>query len=202
MFIVTELIHGCRLEKLLPSRDRPLDVPILQAVLAQAFAGFAHLHASNIVHRDVHMGNILVSYKASSQAIDVGPGSVKIIDFGVAKQQRDRTVQPQTRMQCTLRYFSPERLAKDCKYNEKDDVWAMGVIITELLTGQLVSNLLHDGNLLGTEDPAWKEELSKIACAAEKVDAKVGGVAADILRARDPDGRLSAAQIEHRLKTH
>jgi len=148
------------------------------------------------------MGNILVSYKRFSQTIDVGPGSVKIIDFGLSKQQQDRTVQPQTQMQCTLRYFSPERLAKNCMYNEKDDVWALGVITTELLTGNLVSNSPHGGNLLGTDDPAWIAELRMVAGAAVEVDVEIGGVAADILMARDPNCRLSAAEIGDRLKTH
>lgn len=109
----------------LPVRDR-LDV------LAQVCDAIQHAHTKGVVHRDLKPGNILVNDE----------GRAKVLDFGVARVTGgDHAATMRTDMGQligTLAYMSPEQVAGDpSAIDPRSDVYALGVILYELLSGRL-----------------------------------------------------------------
>ena len=96
----------------------------LKCMIKQIVEGIAYLHKKGIMHRDIKGGNLLLTKS----------GIVKIADFGLAREFK-RGVQPKTVKVVTRWYRAPEILILDRYYNEAIDVWSVGCVIAELLTG-------------------------------------------------------------------
>jgi len=115
------------------ARDRGLSARDRVNVFARACAGVAHAHREGIVHRDLKPGNILVD----------GAGDPKVIDFGVARSlqpgvERLTSVAQQGEIIGTIRYMSPEQLGIDAaEVDGRSDVYALGLVLHELLLGDL-----------------------------------------------------------------
>ncbi|KAF8726800.1 hypothetical protein HU200_019275 [Digitaria exilis] len=107
---------------------RPFPEPDARRVMAQLLAGAKHMHARRIMHRDIKPGNILVS------GVGVGgePISVKICDLGLAASM---TNQPPYERAGTSRYMAPEMLLGKTDYDAMVDMWSLGCVMAELLTG-------------------------------------------------------------------
>jgi serine/threonine protein kinase/Tfp pilus assembly protein PilF len=131
-YFVMELVKGtpitdyCDQHRLTTRQRLELFLDVCQAV--------QHAHHKGIIHRDLKPSNVLVSLH------DVTP-VVKVIDFGVAKatsgQLADKTVYTQfTQMIGTPLYMSPEQAGKsDLDVDTRSDVYSLGVLLYELLTG-------------------------------------------------------------------
>jgi serine/threonine-protein kinase len=123
-FIAMELLDEHRsLRELLRARGRlePTEaVEIARAVLS----GLGELHAAGLVHCDVKSANIMI-----------GAGETKLIDFGIARPMRSGS-QAATSLG-SLHSMSPERLRGDATLTPATDLFAMGVVMYEALTGHL-----------------------------------------------------------------
>ncbi|XP_048449711.1 cyclin-dependent kinase-like 2, partial [Rhincodon typus] len=93
--------------------------------LIQILRGVAFCHSHNIIHRDIKPENILVSRC----------GVVKLCDFGFARSLADPG-ETYTDYVATRWYRAPELLVGDTKYGKSVDVWAVGCLVMEMLTGQ------------------------------------------------------------------
>ena len=123
MFIVMACCEGESLKKRL--ERGPLTLTDAVDMACQAARGLARAHSKGVVHRDVKPGNIIVSCD----------GTVKIVDFGLAKPA-GRTVLTRAGMTVgTPAYMSPEQARGDT-VDQRTDVWSLGVVLYEMLTGE------------------------------------------------------------------
>lgn len=136
-FIVQELVEGFsygEARSRVAELGRSIDLPTHLAILAQAAEGLHAAHEtrdeqgapSNVVHRDVKPHNILLGLS----------GRVKVVDFGVAAA-RDRSTRTATgATKGTLAYLAPEQILSPRDVDRRADIWALGVIAWEGITGQ------------------------------------------------------------------
>ncbi len=124
MFIVMAYYEGKTLKKKIECGSLPVKEAV--DIAAQIALGLAKAHSQQIVHRDVKPGNILVTPE----------GVVKIIDFGLAKLGGVTKITQTGTTVGTVAYISPEQ-ARGEEVDRRTDVWSLGVVLYEMLTGQL-----------------------------------------------------------------
>jgi len=125
-FIAMEFIEGDSLEQVLRLRKR---LPLLEAhsIVEQLCAGLGYAHGHGVVHRDVKPANVLVR----------PDGHVTIVDFGIARlADQTRQLTKADTLLGTFHYIAPERLKGEAS-DGRADIWSVGVMLYEMLTGEL-----------------------------------------------------------------
>jgi tRNA A-37 threonylcarbamoyl transferase component Bud32 len=122
-FIVMELVEGQTLQALLQEKGR-LGFDETLSIVAQAAAALDHAHDSQIVHRDVKPGNIMIEPS----------GHVKVMDFGIAKIETGGNLTSTGLIMGTPNYMSPEQ-ARGQKVDRRSDLFSLGCVLYECLTG-------------------------------------------------------------------
>ncbi len=124
MFIAMEFVEGESVKEKVRARPAPLDEAL--DITVQAAQGLQVAHEEGIVHRDIKSANLMVTHK----------GQVKIMDFGLA-QVGDRSDLTKTGTTLgTPSYMSPEQATAQ-PTDRRSDIWSLGVVFYEMLTGQL-----------------------------------------------------------------
>lgn len=123
-YIVMELIEGITLKQYLREKG-PLDVRTTVMFSLQIAKALQHAHSRGIVHRDIKPQNILV----------VGNDTIKVADFGIANLQSEM---PNVENEAigSVHYISPEQ-AKGLPVDARSDIYSMGIVMYEMLSGQL-----------------------------------------------------------------
>ncbi len=143
-FIAMEYIHGEDLRRVWKRAERSgqlMPVPLVCRVIIEACAGLDYAHKKTdgsgkplgIVHRDISPQNILVTFE----------GRVKVVDFGIAKAADQATVTRSGVLKGKYSYMSPEQAAGQ-KLDCRSDIFALGVVLYELLTGTRLFKRLND----------------------------------------------------------
>ena len=130
-FMVMELLRGAHLGELLARRG-PFTVREVCTLLRQTAHALDRAHAAGIVHRDLKPENLFV------HETDDGRTIVKVLDFGIAALLDDdmTPITPTGEAVGTLQYMAPEQTHAQKKgIGPRADVWAIGMIAVELLTG-------------------------------------------------------------------
>jgi serine/threonine-protein kinase len=132
-FLAMELLVGGHLRALVDERG-PLPVEMATDFVEQAARGLATAHAMGIIHRDIKPEN-LVACELGAFAGD--RHLVKVLDFGIAKdirQQASRMTAAGETMGSVM-YMSPEQIRSAANVDARTDVWALGIVLYELLSG-------------------------------------------------------------------
>ncbi len=136
LFIVQEFLVGQDLATLMEERGALEPQAALELILP-VMDGLAAAHALGVVHRDLKPENIFLVRGRSGRVVP------KIIDFGIAKALGPRGDEFRTavsQIMGTPAYMSPEQARCEPDVDGRSDVWAMGVVLYELLTGELPYN--------------------------------------------------------------
>ena len=124
IFIVMEFIDGVELKDKIKSNLLPIDEAINISI--QIAEGLEAAHKKGVVHRDIKSQNIMIT----------SDGKVKIMDFGLAKIKGGSQLTKIGSTVGTAAYMSPEQ-AKGEEVDQRTDIWSLGVILYEMLTGKL-----------------------------------------------------------------
>jgi len=130
-YFVMELVKGDPIVEYCDKHN--LSIRERLELFAQVCAAVQHAHTKGIIHRDLKPSNILVSMQD-------GVPSAKVIDFGIAKatgaQLTDKTIYTEQRQLIgTPEYMSPEQAEGSMDIDTRTDVYSLGVLLYELLTG-------------------------------------------------------------------
>ncbi|MBF8296209.1 MAG: Protein kinase protein [Bacteroidetes bacterium] len=124
-FIVMEFMDGKTLKERVD--ESPLKVKEAIDIAVQIAQGLTAAHEKGIVHRDMKSANVMITEK----------GDLKIMDFGLAKIAKGSALlTKQGTTLGTIAYMSPEQ-ARGEKVDRRSDIWSLGIILYEMLTGRL-----------------------------------------------------------------
>jgi len=172
-YIVMEFIEGTNLKAMLVQQGAlPPDKAV--RLLQDIVGGVAVAHAAGIVHRDIKPENVLMSRG----------GDVKVTDFGLARQSDAPTMTVADGVLGSLSYVSPERLLHQAPVDFRSDVYSIGVVAFEMLTGhkpftgdtaEIVAQHLNadvpaPSTIIGGI-PAWLDALV-VACGRRDANAR------------------------------
>jgi serine/threonine protein kinase len=192
-FLAMELVDGRDVRYLLReviARDQRMPIAIAVAIASGVAAGLHAAHENRapdrtplcIVHRDVSPGNVLVTFG----------GAVKLIDFGIAKAARRRTVTHAGQLKGKAGYMAPEQCTGGV-IDRRTDVFSLGVLLYELTT----STRLYRG----ADEYATMRQI--VSGAIKPPGLVIAGYPADLERivlralARDPAARYPTAREMH-----
>ena len=206
MFLAMAFLDGVALDERI--RGGPLPLATIYEIAKQAAEGLAAAHAAGVVHRDVKASNIMVSEDRT------GRPQVKLMDFGLAQVSgASRLTRVETRMG-TVAYMSPEQSLGE-EVGPSSDLWSLGVVIYEMVTGELPFKGHYDQAILYSilnEEPSPITALRsrvpmELEWIVEKCLAKVpaeryqdaGELVVDLerLARRDASGRTTIQPIEN-----
>ncbi|MEJ7729483.1 MAG: serine/threonine-protein kinase [Polyangiaceae bacterium] len=144
LWLVMQFVDGESLEERITRHAREhaqMPVPEVLRILAQVLAGMGAVHKGGIIHRDLKPGNILI--RASD-------GVAKVSDFGIAKGEEDaRAGRGQTRgIIGSLWYMSPEQVTGRRDLDKRVDVYALGIMLYEMLIGHVPFDAEDDQEIM------------------------------------------------------
>lgn len=190
LFLVMEFVNGVTLRKLIGDlREKKAKLNTAQSlyIVSEVAGGLDHAHSSvdaithnrlNIIHRDINPHNIMLGFD----------GSIKIIDFGIAKADSQVDTTKVGTIKGKFSYMSPEQ-ASAKPIDSRTDIYALGIVLWELLTGKK----LHEGKndletlkkIRATVVPSPREIDPRISVEIEKVVMKA--------LEKDPNSRYQKA---------
>ncbi len=196
-FIAMEYIHGedvRRVWKRSEAAGKPIPIPLVCRIVMDAAAGLDYAHKKadangkplGIVHRDISPQNILVTFE----------GGVKVVDFGIAKAADQATVTKSGVLKGKYSYMSPEQAAGQ-KIDRRSDIFALGIVLYELLTG---TRLFKRGNDIQTLNAVADCDVVAPSQVNSRVPAELDPIVLKAL-AKNPDDRFSdAAELQAALE--
>jgi hypothetical protein len=173
-FVIMEYVAGRTLGEVIAEKPNGIDHEHVEAMLTQIAEGSEYLHERGIVHRDLKPANIYLEN-----------GTIKIGDVGLAKFISESSRSAQTQSVGTVYYMAPE--IAHGRYGKEVDVYAIGVMLYEMLTGKVPFDGESTGEILMKQLSA-EPDLSSLPPAIRPVVERA--------LAKDPEKRTpSAAQL-------
>ncbi|MEO6574699.1 MAG: protein kinase [Polyangiaceae bacterium] len=132
-YIVMEFLSGMDFAEVLKTRG-PLPIAEALDFVLQAGEAIAEAHALGIVHRDLKPANLFLTARPDGSPL------VKVLDFGISKggDGASSALTSKELIMGSPRYMSPEQMRSSRDVDARTDIWALGVVLFEMLTGKAV----------------------------------------------------------------
>lgn len=205
-FMAMELLEGVDLEAL--AARGPLALPLAADCILQAAEALAEAHVAGVVHRDIKPSNLFLTERPDGSVL------LKVLDFGISKLAPERGGDPSlTATQAVIgspAYMAPEQIRTSKYVTGKADVWALGIVLFEVLTtklpfeGDTVGSVLAAVTMLPPAslralrpDLPERVEAAVLACLEKDPAARatLGDLAAAIRPFASPLGVVSAERV-------
>jgi eukaryotic-like serine/threonine-protein kinase len=124
LYMVMELVRGSTLDSILEKRKVALDVRECLAIIAQAADGLDYAHSMGVIHRDIKPSNLIISDN----------GTLKIMDFGIARVRGSQRLTRSGSIVGTLAYMAPEQLRGE-EGDDSCDLYSLAIVLYEMLSG-------------------------------------------------------------------
>lgn len=185
-YLVMERLQGRGLDELAEAGE--IDARRAVTIIIDLLAGLSHAHAAGIIHRDLKPSNVWIT----------NDDRVKILDFGVAKMQgAARSAGDETgkltgsgAVLGSPAYMSPEQLVSSKEAGVQADLWSVGVVLYELLTGSMLFKAETVGgifaNVIRMPIPPLREVMPGVSPELERIVARC--------LERDPELRFPSAE--------
>lgn len=152
-YLVSDYYNGGDLDRFLQQRmdtmETPFDEKMVQHVMKQVLNGLNFLHTHQILHRDLSLENLVIHYNSESdkEKGDIFKGRIILVDFGFARVLKKGELAATNIGDDTNAYKDPNlilsqiyknkkvREAMDYEYDEKMDIWSLGILCYEMLMG-------------------------------------------------------------------
>ncbi|HKV41382.1 MAG TPA: serine/threonine-protein kinase [Blastocatellia bacterium] len=135
-FMVMEFVRGETLESRI-RRSGPLPLEAAVPLFCLAMEGIEHAHRLGIIHRDIKPANIMLT----------DTGSIKVMDFGIARMLGTARMTRQGSIVGTIEYMSPEQVRGE-EADARSDIYSMGILLYEMLTGRVPFNSASEYELM------------------------------------------------------
>jgi serine/threonine-protein kinase len=210
-YMVMEMLEGKDLAQLVAEHGR-LPVPEAVDYVLQACEAIAEAHALGIVHRDLKPANLFLTHRAD------GTAAVKVLDFGISKVALAGATGPAMNLTKTATslgspyYMAPEQIASARGVDARADIWSIGALLHELVTGTLAfeaDTLAHLQYkilweepvplLLGPGEPPRALEAAISRCLRKKPEERYPDVA-ELAEAIAPLGTREAQRSAERIR--
>lgn len=167
LLLVMEFVDGDTLAQMLRARG-PLPQADALPIFHQILHALDHAHGAGVIHRDLKPNNIMINRL----------GTVKVMDFGLAKIQNPSEPATTTVTGGTLHYMSPEQIQGMSQVDRRSDLYSLGMSLYETLAGKTpfdandtdfqIRKIIVEGKLPALErrNPAIPKELSKVVMKA------------------------------------
>ena len=129
IYIVSEYCELGDLSGLIKMKGGKMGEEEALNIVIQILLGVIHIHAKGVVHRDLKPQNVLIKNGVKEHVY-------KIIDFGFCDINSDNNKLQQSYNVGSPLYMSPEAYRK-CRYSTRSDLWAVGIVLLEMLLGDL-----------------------------------------------------------------
>lgn len=190
-FFVMQHVEGTSLQSIIDNTDKgQLGFARVANIVRQLGQALSAVHDKRVVHRDVKPANVMVQTTSDGEEI------VKLIDFGLATVEDPQGAKPpSTKVAGSLPYMAPEQLKG--QPNVSSDIWSLGVIAYQMLTGSLPFPAetvlqLYEAQMEGPKSP--REKRPDLPPAAEPAVMKALEFAAENRHARAKDFGEALAQ--------
>lgn len=198
-YIVMEYVEGQTLKQYIQQHS-PIDIEKTLDIMKQLTSAISNAHQNHIIHRDIKPHNILLDKD----------GNVKITDFGIAMALSATSITQTNSVLGSVHYLSPEQ-ARGGMANKKSDIYSLGIVMFELLTGRLpfsgesavsiaLKHLQSETPSVRRWNPVIPQSVENIVLKATAKDpfhrySSVEEVEADLRTALNP-GRMNEKKFE------
>ena len=188
-------LSGC-LKKYKAAHRRPFPEEVVQYIMRQVVSGLAFLHSNKIIHRDLKLDNILVTFPSENdkKSLNMMKATAKIIDFGFATKLHSSKSNLTYTVLGTPSNMDPQllknmetRTPNQQGYDEKADIWSLGTLCYEMLVGHMA--------FCGS---SMQELFQKVRQGTYSLPTNLSKEVVSFINGmlqKDPSKRLSASQL-------